>query len=1086
MDFFVGCGSRELFDPAFRHQILLEIVGCTGLGVCLTCGNKTENSSGASTSRGSGAESQRESPKKADTVGQSNRHNKKNNINNNQKRNDGDRSSIFNSKLMDIDVEEEEEEEYEQSLTKVTTTTASAAASMLLHPMCIVKLAQMEVHRTKALFDKSVQKDHNPIWTVLTDSLSLLEIPNVKALDEAVEGSPHHILRQQSRPAIERALSFELWQCTYHTGPKILLGTVMLTLDQVYAIAMNQPGQRLEFPVRLLATTMEEEKDGNNNNKPRSCPSPILALQMRMATIDDLIFLGKHPPRDEDDHDGEEEEDEEVDDNSDLVPSATTRLPDTATKLTRCWAKKAADMEFKEVRGKSIFKSYRKVDKFGTKIYRVLPGPDPYCPPETTEWMNEEQILQTALRPSYHFVHAGTGSVGKCFVEVLGAQNLPNMDLNVCGDNCTDPFAAMIFEDSLVRTDMLWDELNPRWMPWTMRAFCFHIRHPQSLLYLGIFDYDEVPLDFHDAVGRVVINIANFTANTTYLLHYDLQHDPRYQPEDEGRGQVQIRLRVEWQDEVQMHKLSFTAPPKCIINCETDKSFQVVRYLKRGPVDMEASTMETMRVYLGEVALYWRRYCHFLDILFEVLLWRGRLHLSYFGFSSKDSKASVWFPIHSIALSTAVLLSLEYPHLIGPIFFYAIAWMLLAINFHNSRHPYPWKQCRKWMEYNYAVLTGHSLKKEVRIEASTEDDWVVRAGHRKDKVDEWRGKRMSALIGATLSFYNGIYQIYSTTIVTARFFSTKQNTWTLLGSKLTYPHMALKYLCKYSRLYLGFINWDGYGANNVVLKSLLIATVWLFIPFNAILLWVCRILAWTLLGPWMKLVDIYWVHSWYKTSNELAELVEQGVEEPDPDLPDYDSILHSGWIKDMADKGRLVAEHALKLKDMRDHRFGRYSEFIPSLDESRYPSIPLPQSTAEPFVSQARPANATTSSRSVDLSTTELAATAHLVTPSRFVACQKLYGTMIMEHVRDSFHVAKKSLSHRGRGNGDAGVLANGEAASAGLRGEEAVSSRTPPPSPPGRNLCAQTTSGNPELPVAASEESTFFCPGRVADSRER
>jgi Ca2+-dependent lipid-binding protein len=91
----------------------------------------------------------------------------------------------------------------------------------------------------------------------------------------------------------------------------------------------------------------------------------------------------------------------------------------------------------------------------------------------------------------------------------------------------SDPFVGIVFEDTMVRTDVIHDSNNPRWMPWCTRAFCFNVQHPTSLLMLGVFDYDSTPIKDHDPVGRVVINMANFQSHTSYLLHYALHDDPQ-------------------------------------------------------------------------------------------------------------------------------------------------------------------------------------------------------------------------------------------------------------------------------------------------------------------------------------------------------------------------------------------------------------------------------------------------------------------------------------------------------------------------------------------------------------------------------
>ena len=54
------------------------------------------------------------------------------------------------------------------------------------------------------------------------------------------------------------------------------------------------------------------------------------------------------------------------------------------------------------------------------------------------------------------------------------------------------------FEDTMVQTPVIYDELSPHWLPWMQRAFCISIAHPASQLNLGAFDYDLGPLESHD------------------------------------------------------------------------------------------------------------------------------------------------------------------------------------------------------------------------------------------------------------------------------------------------------------------------------------------------------------------------------------------------------------------------------------------------------------------------------------------------------------------------------------------------------------------------------------------------------------
>jgi hypothetical protein len=68
------------------------------------------------------------------------------------------------------------------------------------------------------------------------------------------------------------------------------------------------------------------------------------------------------------------------------------------------------------------------------------------------------------MKPSYSWVEAGSGSLGKLYVEILKCDNLPNMDsrLGSLEVGYTDAFCCIIFEDSILNTDVIQDDLNPR------------------------------------------------------------------------------------------------------------------------------------------------------------------------------------------------------------------------------------------------------------------------------------------------------------------------------------------------------------------------------------------------------------------------------------------------------------------------------------------------------------------------------------------------------------------------------------------------------------------------------------------------
>ena len=96
----------------------------------------------------------------------------------------------------------------------------------------------------------------------------------------------------------------------------------------------------------------------------------------------------------------------------------------------------------------------------------------------------------------------------------------------------------------------------------------------------------------------------------------------------------------------------------------------------------------------------------------------------------------------------------------------------------------------------------------------------------------------------------------------------------------------------------------------------------------------------------MKLIDIRYFRPWYETKEELIDRIRKGKDDQEPGLPNFESILDNETFRKITKAGRVKAEELYKLRDMRMLLYGPYSEDMPVADNSRYPAIPLPQSTA--------------------------------------------------------------------------------------------------------------------------------------------
>ena len=95
-----------------------------------------------------------------------------------------------------------------------------------------------------------------------------------------------------------------------------------------------------------------------------------------------------------------------------------------------------------------LMKRMTKKNNAGEILHRVKPFPNPNSSMEDTKWLTEAQIDKMALEPSTNWLEAGSGALGKVYVEILQCDGLPNMDaatLNV--RDKTDAFCCLAFED---------------------------------------------------------------------------------------------------------------------------------------------------------------------------------------------------------------------------------------------------------------------------------------------------------------------------------------------------------------------------------------------------------------------------------------------------------------------------------------------------------------------------------------------------------------------------------------------------------------------------------------------------------------
>ena len=96
---------------------------------------------------------------------------------------------------------------------------------------------------------------------------------------------------------------------------------------------------------------------------------------------------------------------------------------------------------------------------------------------------------------------------------------------------------------------------------------------------------------FVDLIGRISIDLANFRADTTYLLKFDIYTTAKMS-ERKRMGSITVRLRLEYEDDRQLLMSNLEPPPDFYVNVKTRRDFRCVRYTCTGKYDMEEYDMK--------------------------------------------------------------------------------------------------------------------------------------------------------------------------------------------------------------------------------------------------------------------------------------------------------------------------------------------------------------------------------------------------------------------------------------------------------------------------------------------------------------
>jgi hypothetical protein len=734
-----------------------------------------------------------------------------------------------------------------------------------MRPFCVVKYGDKIIHRTRS----AEENGNNPIWTVSTKSLFL------------IKANPQQMTRQ--------VLNISLFTKRKDSLPVSLISTKSLSLGQVN---MDSTTILSHCDEERFNLNIEDELGGDASAR------GTLSLRLRIATRSDrqIVHLFQTPTSKLNETSKRDFANLILEDNGDSTQIDMFRKGGNrplATLITETPESEVAQSSFVNALNHAFSSNVIRDHKTGLTRLRVKPSPDPELRVET-EFMTAQEISTETRRPSRKWVEAGSGTLGKLYLEILACHDLPNVDIGEAVGNVTDSFVCAVYEDTCAMTDVIDDELCPHWLPWTQRAFCFGIMHPASILYLGVFDYD-LGLGNHEPLGRVAVNVSNLQRNTVYTVKYNLYKSSNV-TDRIANGSISIRLRVEYFDEKAALMAAIKPRTNIYVNVRKEKSFKVVRFTCFGEYDKEDKfDLTVTRSYINEIFEYKSALSYtFWDTMKSLVFWRGQV--KFFG---------IMLPIHSLTFFFAALTLVERPSMIVPFTLLGVAWSLLASLTLCRQHPSPWHRPPSFWHYLSLLQKGVSAAPITSIKENE--------GHDAAQAYEgaWKKRLEEDLLVAEkkAALQQQINTIGDDTI------STKVLAGGIpldLVVRLGRYQGIVGRVCRSFRLIKIIVTWEEGVVTFLITAGFLVAGLLsLFLPWAFILTWTGRLVVWAFFGPHMKLVDLF-LRSSSKKDVTLRKLVERFHEQ---------SIV-----------ARLRREEAVKLKDIKATAFGKYSIQVPSFN----------------------------------------------------------------------------------------------------------------------------------------------------------
>jgi len=489
---------------------------------------------------------------------------------------------------------------------------------------------------------------------------------------------------------------------------------------------------------------------------------------------------------------------------------------------------------------------------------------------------------------------------------------------------------------------------SPRWMTWTQRSFIFNTVHASSKLYLAVYDLDSyvscITSKEFEFIGRVVINLTNFHFQKEYLLHYKLRNASL-----ENAGTITVRLRMECPNERSFIVSSLRLPKPIYLNVKSRTEYLFAKTAIFGKQNDEFS-ISRITEHINELLLHPKIIIFIIRALFCIILWRGHFRISiyiprisnYYKISVKST--DIYLPLHSIAAFIAGITLVEYPYLIIAYSSLTITWLMIAtMEFRNKRTPSLWYHCRTFRDFLTVLIRGQSSKSpsiEPNQNTNECNEFTEQMQKKLNQVEEEFQFFLNMYKELVEEEYEEIQDLDLDKGIVMKERQAITSYMNPLKPTLYPVQLLLREKCTLFRRIENIVTWrESHISFWVTFCSFTFSLCSFFIP--KILLWTARILSWLLLGPWMKLVDLYLIRE-YGTSLDFKGFMKGFF------------LSQKKAMATRLKRKRIIKENNEKLINMRKSLFGEYTILVPTFDTSdREHDLPLPSSSARDYHSKS-------------------------------------------------------------------------------------------------------------------------------------